>query len=145
MNRRIWLTFICAVLVVAGACSRNPPAAQVIVEIPSGFTGNFVLEMGVVNAPPLAKRGDAYVVAVPRDGRVVTSTLLTNSQPKFQNASEGAVWGYSHSLSTTGDGIPVGARIEFFVGTKKEYEAEQGKKKHSGALSAPADSSALGA
>jgi hypothetical protein len=145
MNRKICLTFICAVLIVASACSRNPPAAQVIVEIPSGFSGNFVLEMGTIDAPPLAKRGDAYVVAVPRDGKVMTSTLLTDSRPNLQNASEGAVWGYSHSVSTTGDGIPVGARIEFFVGTKKEYEAEQGRKKHSGALSPPAESTAVGA
>ena len=72
------------------------------------------------------------MVTVPKSGKVITSTLLTNSEPTFQNSSEGAVWGYSHSVFTTGDGIPVGGKIEFFVGTRKEYEAEQGKKNHSG-------------
>jgi hypothetical protein len=103
----------------------------VIVEIPYGFSGNFLPEMGVRDAPPLAKRGDAYVVPVPRNGKFITSTLLTNSEPTFRNSSEGAVWGYSHSIFKTGDGIPIGGKIEFFVGTRKEYEAEEGRKNHS--------------
>jgi hypothetical protein len=126
-------------LIASSACSKNRAAPQVIVEIPSGFTGNFLLEMGVRDALPLEKRGEAYVLPVPRNGKVITSTLLTNSRPSFQNSSEGAVWGYSHSVFTTGDGIPVGAKIEFFVGTRNEYEAEQGRKKHSGGLLAPAE------
>jgi hypothetical protein len=87
--------------------------------------------MGVKGAPPLEKQGDTYVVAVPRSGKVITSTLLTNSQPSFRNSSDGAVWGYSHSVFNTGDGIPIGGKIEFFVGTRQDYEAEQGKKNHS--------------
>jgi hypothetical protein len=43
------------------------------------------------------------------------------------------VWGFSESAFTTGDGISVGGKIEFFVGTRKEYEAEESKKNHSGA------------
>jgi hypothetical protein len=145
MKRSFWLTALfAAFLIAAGACSKHPAAAQVIVEIPSGFTGDFLLEMGVKEAPPLEKRGDAYVVSVPRNGKVTTSTLLTNSQPTFRNSTEGAVWGYSHSVLTTGDGIPVGGKIEFFVGTKKEYEAEQGKKNHSGGFSSLAESTILG-
>lgn len=140
MNRKIWSTVICAIFLIASsACSTNRAAPQVIVEIPSGFTGNSLLEMGVRDALPLEKRGQAYVLPVPRNGKVITSTLLTSSRPSFQNSSEGAVWGYSHSVFSTGDGIPVGAKIEFFVGTRKEYEAEQGRKKHSGGLSAPAE------
>jgi hypothetical protein len=140
MNRRIWSTVISAIFLIASsACSKNRAAPQVIVEIPSGFTGNFLLEMGVRDALPLEKRGEAYVLPVPRNGKVITSTLLTNSRPSFQNSSEGAVWGYSHSVFTTGDGMPVGAKIEFFVGTRNEYEAEQGRKKHSGGLLAPAE------
>jgi hypothetical protein len=140
MNRKIWPAVICAVLLIAAsACSKHGSAPQVIVEIPSGFNGDFLLEMGVKDAPPLEKRGDAYVVPVPRNGKVVTSTLLTNSEPAFRNSSEGAVWGYSHSVFNTGDGIPVGAKIEFFVGTRKEYEAEQGRKKHSGRFSTAPD------
>ena len=77
---------------------KNRAAPQVIVEIPSCFTGTFLLEMGVRDALPLEKRGEAYVLPVPRNGKVITSTLLTNSRPSFQNSSEGAVWGYSHSV-----------------------------------------------
>jgi hypothetical protein len=47
------------------------------------------------------------------------------------------VWGYSHSVFNTGDGIPIGGKIEFFVGTKQDYEAEQGKKNHSEGFSPP--------
>lgn len=141
MNLKLWSTVICATfLIVASACSNNRSAPRVIVQIPSGFTGNFILEMGVKDAPPLEKRGEAYVLPVPRNGKVVTSTLLTDSKPSFNNSSEGTVWGYSHSVFTTGDGIPVGAKIEFFVGTQKDFEAEQGRKKHSGGLMAPNES-----
>ncbi len=141
MNRKLFPAILCAVfLATAVACSKHNSAPQIIVEIPSGFTGDFLLEMGVKDAPPLEKRGDAYVVPVPRSGKIATSTLLTNAQATFQNASEGEVWGYSHSLFKTGDGIPIGGKIEFFVGTRKEYEAEQNKKNHSGGLSTPAES-----
>jgi hypothetical protein len=92
MNRRIWSTVISAVFLIASsACSKNRAAPQVIVEIPSGFTGDFLLEMGVRDALPLEKRGEAYVLPVPRNGKVITSTLLTNSRPSFQNSSEGKV------------------------------------------------------
>ena len=145
MSRKIWLTVLGAVFfMAASACFKHSPASQVIVEIPSGFAGNCLLEMGVRDAPPLVKQGDAYVVVVPKNGKIITSTLLTNSEPTFHNASEGAVWGYSLSLSTTGDGIPVGGKIEFFVGTRKEFEAEQGRKKHSGRFSASAESAVMG-
>jgi hypothetical protein len=147
MSRKFSCALLSAILVLWSACSKKP-ASPLIVEIPSGFSGNFVLEMGVRDAPPLAKRGDAYLVLVPkdgpRDGKVSTSTLLLNPRPSFHNASGGTVWGYSHSLFTTGDGIPIGGKIEFFVGTKQEFEAEQSRKKHSGTLLAPAKTIGLG-
>jgi len=144
MNRRFWPTVICAVFLIAGsACSRRDSAPQVIVEIPSGFSGNFLLEMGVKDAAPLEKHGDYYVVTVPKSGKVTTSSLLTHAEPSFHNASDGKVWGYSQSVFTTGDGIPVRGKIEFFVGTQKAYEAEQGKKKHSGGLTTPPEIIAL--
>ena len=116
MNRRIWSTVISAIFLIASsACSKNRAAPQVIVEIPSGFTGNFLLEMGVRDALPLEKRGEAYVLPVPRNGKVITSTLLTNSRPSFQNSSEGAVWGYSHSVFTPGGGIPAAPRSNFLL------------------------------
>jgi len=145
MNRKVWTTVICAVfLIAAGACLKHRSASQVIVEIPPGFNGNFLLEMGVKETPPLVMQGDAYVVTVRRNGKMITSTLLTSSQPTFRNSSEGAVWGYSQSVSTTGAGIPVGGKIEFFVGTRKDFEAEQDRKKHSGGISIPAESIAAG-
>jgi len=132
MKCRIWLVVAVAVsLAAAVACSQNHPSAKVIVEVPPGFTGNFFLEMGVKDAPPLAMRGDAYLVTVPRSGKVITSTLIVNPKPTFQNSSDGGIWGYSHSIFTTGDGIPTGGKIEFFVGTRKDYEAEEGKRNHS--------------
>jgi hypothetical protein len=134
-----------AFLIAACACSRKPTAPKVVVEIPAGFTGNFLLEMGVKDAPALEKRGDAYVVTVPRSGRVATSTLLTNSTPTFKNSSDGAVWGYAQSVFTTGDGIATGGKIEFFVGTRKQYDAEQGKKNHSGGIAPHPELNAPGA
>jgi hypothetical protein len=129
---KAWGVILGVVLLsVASACSRKP-APPIVVEIPAGFTGDFMLEMGIKGAPPLQKHGDGYVVTVPKSGKVVTSTLLKNSTPVFKNASDGAVWGYAHSVFTTGDGIATGGKIEFFVGTRKEYDAEQGKKNHSG-------------
>lgn len=132
MNRRSWSVVVFTVsLAAATACSQNHAKSNVIVEVPPGFTGNFFLEMGVKEAPPLEMRGNAYLVTVPRTGKVVTSTLITNPKPTFQNSSDGGIWGYSHSVFTTGDGIPTGGKIEFFVGTRKDYEAEEGKKNHS--------------
>jgi hypothetical protein len=131
MNRKSWWVMVFIVCLMGVACSKKAPASKVVVEIPSGFTGNFLLEMGVKEAPPLQKRGDAFVVTVPRSGMLHTSTLLTNPHLTFQNSTDGGIWGYSNSVFTTGDGIPTGGKIEFFVGTRKDFEAEQGRKNHS--------------
>ena len=139
MNRRIWSTVISAIFLIASsACSKNRAAPQVIVEIPSGFTGNFLLEMGVRDALPLEKRGEAYVLPVPRNGKVITSTLLT-SRHHSRISAKVLCGAFRIRFFATDDGIPVGAKIEFFVGTRNEYEAEQGRKKHSGGLLAPAE------
>lgn len=144
MNWKTWSVVLCTIFLGAiCACSRKP-APAVVVEIPAGFTGDFMLEMGVKGAPPLEKQGASYVVIVPKSGKVETSTLLTNSTPVFKNASDGAVWGYEHSVFTTGDGIATGGKIEFFVGTRKEYDAEQGKKKHSEGFSNPLELNTAG-
>jgi hypothetical protein len=71
---------------------------QLIVEIPFGLNGNFLLERGVKETARLVMQGDADVVTVPRNGKMTTS-LLTNSQLTFRNSSEGAVWGYSQFVS----------------------------------------------
>ena len=145
MNRKVWSIVVCAVfLCIATGCSRSKPAPIVIVEVPAGFTGDVLVEMGVKDAPPLPQQGEAYTVVVPRDGKIFTSTLLTTARPTFKNFGEGAVWGYSHLVFTTGDGIPTGGKIEFFVGTRKDYEAEQGKKNHSGGFSTAPESAVTG-
>jgi hypothetical protein len=136
MNRRSWAFLLCVAVILATACSRKPSRPQLTVEIPAGFSGNFSLQMGSKDASPLEKQGDTYVVTVPRSGAVVTSTLLNKPNVTFKNATDGSVWGYSESTYTTGDGLSVGAKIEFFVGTRKEFEAEQGRKNHSGAFKA---------
>jgi hypothetical protein len=132
-------------LLIAGwACSRKSQP-DLIVEIPTGFSGNFSLEMGIKDAPALAKHGDAYVVTVSKSGKVSTSTLLMNPHAKFSNSSGGAVWGYSDSVFTTGDGIPVGGKIEFFVGTRKDFEAEESRKNHSSGAQSNEERSRRGA
>ena len=133
MVRNFTLILFCLLLFAAVGCSKHSSASVLIVDIPKGFNGNFALEMGTRGADPLAREGDAYVVAVPTTGKVVTSTALQKPEVKFRNATEGSVWGFSESAFTTGDGISVGGKIEFFVGTRKEYEAEESKKNHSGA------------
>lgn len=131
MNWRVPVIWMFAfLLLTVVACSRRGTGSRVIVEIPAGFSGNFVLEMGVKDAVPLAKQGDTYVVDVPHSGKVITSTFLDKPEVVFKNASDGKVWGYSQDVFTTGDGISIGGKIEFFVGTQKDFEAEQEKKKN---------------
>jgi hypothetical protein len=132
MIRKFILILFCLVLFTAAGCSKHG-STQLIVDIPKGFNGNFLLEMGARDSAPLSREGDAYVVEVPLTGKVVTSTFLQHPKVTFRNATDGSVWGFSESPFTTGDGISVGGKIEFFVGTRKEYEAEESKKNHSGA------------
>lgn len=132
MIRRLKWTLIWAVLLLASqACSKKALDPQLTVVIPAGFSGNFQLEMGVKDTPPLDHDGDHYTVTVPPNGKVITSTLLRRPHVNFKNDSGGAVWGYSQSVSTTGDGILVGGKIQFFVGTRKQYDAEENRKDHS--------------
>lgn len=130
-----FVCFVAVVLVAAIACTKKTAAQQFVVEIPAGFNGNFVLDMGVRGAIPLPRKGEAYVLDLPMNGKVQTSTLLENPQVTFKNSSDGKVWGYSQRTFTTGDGISVGGKIEFFVGTQKQFEAEQNKKNKSGRFS----------
>jgi len=119
-------------LAITAACSKKSVSDQLIVEIPPGFSGNFVLEMGVRGAVPLSKHGDAYVLSLPREGKTQTATMLNNARVTFKNASDGQVWGLSQRTFSTGDGISVGGKIEFFVGAEKDFDAEQQKKNKSG-------------
>jgi hypothetical protein len=136
MIRRFILLSVLTLLIAGLGCTRRSSEPRLVVEIPPGFTGSFVMEMGGREASPLQKDGEAYVVAVPRTGKVTTSTILVRPKVEFKNASDGSIWGFSQSVFTTGDGISVGGKIEFFVGTRKDYEAEENKKNHSGRSSA---------
>jgi len=144
--RRSWKSVLGLVplLILSAACSKRADP-DLIVEIPAGFSGNFSLEMGVRDAPALAKDGNAYRLTVSKSGKMSTSTLLVHSQPQFRNSSGGAVWGYSHSVFSTGDGIPVGGKIEFFVGTRQDFEAEESKKNHSSGIQSDEDLARRGA
>jgi hypothetical protein len=132
-------------LFIAAGCSRSRSAPDLIVEIPARFSGNFSLEMGVKDAPALVQQGNAYLVRASKSGKLSTSTLLMHPQPRFRNSSEGAVWGYSDAVFTTGDGIPVGGKIEFFAGTRKDYEAEESKRNHSSGIHSRQEMSHKGA
>ena len=144
MTRKFAAIFASVIGLMAVACSKHDPAPQLVIEIPAGFSGNFVLEMGVRGAVPLAQRGDTYMVTVSRNGRVTTSTFLDHPRIVFNNDSDGKVWGYSQNVFSTGDGISVGGKIEFFVGTQKEYDAEQGRKNHSVRFSTAGDLASTG-
>jgi hypothetical protein len=134
MIRRLVFLGYCSgfLLLLSIACTRHSSSPKLVVDVPPGFTGNFVLNMGVRGASPLEKEGDAYIVRVPQNGKFETSTWLEKPAVTFSNGSTGRIWGFSQSVFTTGDGIPVGGRIEFFVGTRQEFDAEQNKKNKSG-------------
>ena len=132
MRRRYRLLWVPAVFIcVAIGCSKKNPKPQVVIEIPPAFSGNFVLEMGVRGAAPLPAKSDAYVLTIPSSGKMQTSTLLDHPDVTFRNRGQGRIWGYSQRTFTTGDGIAVGGQVEFFVGTQKEFEAEQNRKNKS--------------
>ena len=128
---KLALAFTCAVLLLAVSCTKKTSEPQLLVEIPSGFSGNFLLDMGVHDAAPLPANGTTYILTLPRDGKVQTSTLLNHPKVTFKNSTDGRIWGYSQRIFSTGDGIAIGGKIEFFVGTQKEFEAEQNKKNKS--------------
>jgi hypothetical protein len=114
-------------------CSRSSQD-EIVIEVPANFSGQVHVEMGVPGAPALKQDGARYVIEIPPDGKVVTSTLITAAKPTFGNVDASRVWGYTPSISQTGDGVSVGASIEFFIGTKEQYESAEAKKKNKSQL-----------
>jgi|HubBroStandDraft_5_1064220.scaffolds.fasta_scaffold03029_3 hypothetical protein len=109
------------------ACSKRDQV-EIVIETPANFSGQVSIQMGIPGTPPLKREGKDYQIAIPPDGKVITSTIIASAKPRFVNLSAGQVWGYTPSSNTTGDGVPVGATIEFFVGTKEQYESAQAKR-----------------
>jgi len=110
------------------SCWKAPVHDQLVIEVPSGYSGPVDVQLGVAGAPVLPRRGDAYVITVPSDGRVSTSTSLSEVHPVFRDIPGNRVWGYTSSILRSGDGIPVGGSIEFFVGTNEQYQIEVSRK-----------------
>lgn len=122
MNWRTVVIAIAAVAVCAGlACSRKAHAA-LLIEVPNGYSGPVDVQLGVAGAPALQKEEGEYVIPVPVDGHVTTSTTLSDATPEFKNVDHDRVWGYESLILKAGDGIPVGGSIEFFIGTKEQYQ-----------------------
>jgi hypothetical protein len=118
-----------ALFLILISCScQKAKSDEVLIEVPNGFTGEVRIDMGVRGAPVLKQEGRSYVVSLPSDGHIETSTILVGVRPRFRDAVSGRVWGYAPSVWKTGDGIPVGGNIEFFVGTHEQYEAQEAKK-----------------
>lgn len=119
------------VLMVLGlllSCWRAPVHDQLVIDVSSGYSGPVEVRLGISGAPALPKRDGAYLVTVPADGRVSTSTSISEVQPVFKDLPGDRVWGYNCLILRSGDGIPVGGSIEFFVGTNEQYQIEVSRK-----------------
>ena len=130
-NRPIAGVSLMVVLGLLLSCWKATVHDQIVIEVPSGYSGPVEVRLGVVGAPPLPKQGAGYVIAVPPDGRVSTSTSLSKVQPVFKDLPKTRVWGYNAMILRSGDGIPVGGSIEFFVGTNEQYQIEVSRKSKS--------------
>jgi hypothetical protein len=129
MNNRavrygLFLTFFA----LLASCERHARADEVLIDLPSGFTGEVRIGMGVRGAPALRLEGRSYIVTLPSDGHFETSTILVDVRPRFRDADSGRIWGYAPAVWKTGDGIPIGGNIEFFVGTRQQYETQEARK-----------------
>ena len=125
--RRV-LALSLALVILAVGCEKRR-ITEIVIKLPDGFSGQVQIQMGVVGAPKLTTSGQAYVVSLPSDGHLQTSTIIEDNLPvRFENSRSGSVWGYATSTSKTGDGIPVGGSIDFFAGTKEQYETQEAHK-----------------
>ena len=126
-HRRVFALSLALVILAVGCEKRK--ITEIVIKLPDGFSGQVQIQMGVVGAPKLTTSGQAYVVSLPSDGHLQTSTIIEDNLPaRFENSRTESVWGYANSISKTGDGIPVGGSIDFFVGTKQQYETQEAHK-----------------
>jgi hypothetical protein len=127
--RKWWLLAAVSLTTFALYCNRSSSSPTVEIRVPPGFTGQIELQLGKDGALPLAHEGNTYIVQVPDDGKVSTSTVL-DSEPRYK-VSGGQVWGYMCSVYKAGDGLAVGGRIQMFIGTKEQYETFEANKRKS--------------
>jgi hypothetical protein len=130
------LSFLVLVSLLVLACSRNS-LPELVITFPQGFTGDVYIELGISDAPPLNRVGNRYIVPIPPDGKLRTSTTLAELRPQFPNNDPDHIWGYESLVQRTGDGIVIGGKIEFFVGTKDQYESQNAKRHKSHIVSGP--------
>lgn len=129
-NRSVfaWCGTVLLLLTLVLSCGKRAKVDEVLIEVPAEFSGEVRIDIGVAGSPPLKSDGRHYVVSLPADGHIETSTILADIRPRFHGADSGRIWGYTPSIWKTGDGIPVGGNIEFFVGTREQYETQEAKK-----------------
>jgi hypothetical protein len=127
--RKWWLLVAVSVTSFALYCTRQPSGNTVEFRVPPGFTGQIEVHFGRDGSPALTREGNTYIVQVPDDGKVSTSTVF-NSEPHYK-ISGGQVWGYMCSIYKAGDGLVVGGRIQMFIGTKEQYETFEANKRKS--------------
>jgi hypothetical protein len=125
-----WCVALAFLTLLPAGCSKAGND-HVAIALPANFSGQVHIEMGVPGAPALERVGTTYQIVVPPDGKVKTSTIIVAAQPRFGNLDAGQVWGYTPTVTKTGDGLSVGGTIEFFVGTKEQYESAEAKKRKS--------------
>src|ERR1035438_3026867 len=86
-------------LVILVGCEKRR-ITEIVIRLPDGFSGQVQVQMGVVGAPKLTTSGQAYVVSLPGDGHLQTSTIIEDNLPvRFENSRSGSVWGYATSTS----------------------------------------------
>jgi hypothetical protein len=126
------LAFSLAILVGLIAACNHATKNEVVITLPQGFTGQVHIAMGVPAAAPLERTGNSYRITVPPDGKIETSTIVIGPVPRFEDVQQGHIWGYNPAIFHTGDHLPVGGNIDFFVGTREQYESAEAQKHKSG-------------
>jgi hypothetical protein len=134
MPRHLWTVFVSLAILFSFfsflACSRTRQEEKIQLIVPAGFSGQVQLLLGVPGSPALDRDGAGYLAHIPDDGKLSTSTVLS-STPKCSTNDGAQIWGFTSSIYKTGDGLAVGGSLEFFVGTKEQYETYEARKRKS--------------
>ena len=146
MRRLKWSLLVLLVLVslwVIVGHRKGPPGETYL--IPSGYVGWFVVLYNVPGAPPLPIENNDYVIRVPPNGRLTTSTKLPEVVPYYDSyyvsgnkrqhletgfgwkwgrendvGKNGMVWGEVYGWSGN---LPAGVKFEqYFIGTQSQFD-----------------------